>query len=48
MLFWTYIVIVLYLTALVIAELFTERNWKKQVAYAMILIPFVLRVLLIK
>ena len=48
MLFWTYIVIVLYLTALVLTELFTERNWRKQVAYAMILVPFVLRVLLIK
>ncbi len=48
MLFWTYILIAVYLTVLVLMELFSERNWKKQMAYAMILIPFVLRVLLIK
>jgi hypothetical protein len=48
MLFWVYICIAAYLTVIVVWEFFTERNWKKQVAYAMILIPFVLRVLLIK
>ena len=48
MLFWIYIVIAAYLGVTVLLEMFSERSWKKQVAYAMILIPFVLRVLLIK
>ncbi len=48
MLFWVYILIAAYLTIIVGVELFSEVNWKKQAAYAMILIPLVLRVLLIK
>lgn len=48
MLFWIYVLIVAYLAFIVGLEFFAEDNWKKQVAYAMILIPFVLRVLLIK
>lgn len=48
MLFWIYILIAAYLAVVVLLELFSEKGWKKQLAYAMILIPFVLRVFLIK
>ena len=48
MLFWIYILIAVYLTVIVGWEFFTERNWKKQVAYVMIMVTLVLRVLLIK
>ena len=48
MLFWTYVAIAAYLAVVVFFEMFSERSWKKQIAYAMILIPFILRVLQIK
>lgn len=48
MLFWVYIVVAAYLAVVVGIELFSERAWKKQIAYAMILVPLILRVLLIK
>ncbi len=48
MLFWIYIVITLFITVVIVTELFTEKDWKKQIALAMLLLPFVLRVLLIK
>ena len=48
MLFWIYLVIVIYLSVVVILEMFSEQSWKKQAAYAIILLPFILRVLLIK
>ena len=48
MLFWIYIAITLFIAVIVVTELFSEKDWKKQVALAMLLLPFVLRVLLIK
>lgn len=48
MLFWIYIVVAGYLAVVTGLELFSERAWKKQIAYAMILVPLILRVLLIK
>lgn len=48
MLFWIYILIAAFITITIIAELLSERNWKKQLALAMVLIPFILRILLIK
>ncbi len=48
MLFWIYIAITLFIAVIVVVELFSEKDWKKQVALAMLLLPFVLRVLLIK
>ena len=48
MLFWIYIIIVSIITWIILVELFTEKDWKKQVALAMLLIPFLLRIFLIK
>lgn len=48
MLFWIYIAIALFIAVIVGTELFTEKDWKRQIALAMLLLPFVLRVLLIK
>jgi len=48
MLFTIYILILLLLATIVVIELFKEMEWKKQIAYVMILIPFVLRILQIK
>jgi hypothetical protein len=48
MLHWTYIVIAGFVLVLVIRELFAERNWRNQVALALVLIPLLLRILHIK
>lgn len=48
MLFWIYILIVVLVTVITLVELFSERDWKKQIALAMLLIPFILRILQIK
>ncbi len=48
MLFWIYWLIVLFLSGIIIKELFTEKDWRKQIALVMVLIVFVLRILLIK
>ena len=48
MLFWIYILIAVLITWIVLAELFSEKDWKKQIALAMLLIPFILRILQIK
>ena len=48
MLHWTYIVIAAFVFILVIRELFSERNWRNQVALALVLIPLLLRILQIK
>jgi hypothetical protein len=48
MLFYIYICIVVLLLIYAVRELFTEKNWKLQVAYALLIIPLVLRTLLIK
>jgi hypothetical protein len=48
MLFWIYIIIITYFAVLLVTEMFAEKDWKKQIALMMVLIPFVLRILQIK
>ena len=48
MLHWIYIAIALVVLGLLLRELFTEKNWRNQLALALVLIPLVLRVLHIK
>jgi hypothetical protein len=48
MLHWTYIAIAAFVMILVLRELFSERDWKNQVALALVLIPLILRILHIK
>jgi hypothetical protein len=48
MLHWTYVVIAAFVVAVVVRELFAERNWRNQVALALVLIPLLLRILHIK
>jgi hypothetical protein len=48
MLHWTYIAIAVFVFVLVLRELFAERNWRNQIALALVLIPLVLRILHIK
>jgi hypothetical protein len=45
---WIYIAIVTVIALVILAELFRERSWKSQLAYALILLPLVLRILHIK
>ena len=48
MLHWTYVVIAAFIFVLVIRELFSERNWRNQIALALVLVPLLLRILHIK
>ncbi|MBU1101799.1 MAG: hypothetical protein KKA84_15485 [Bacteroidetes bacterium] len=48
MIFWLYIVILVLLSLVIVKEMFEERDWKKQIALVMVLIPFILRIFLIK
>jgi len=48
MLFWIYVMILVVLSVLLIKEMFTEKDWRKQIALVMVLIPFILRILQIK
>ncbi len=48
MLYWIYIVIISFLTFVLFTEFFKEKKWINQVALAMVLITFVLRILQIK
>jgi len=48
MLHWTYILIAAFVFVLVLRELFAERNWRTQIALALVLIPLILRILHIK
>jgi hypothetical protein len=48
MLHWTYIAIAAFVVFLVVRELFAERNWRNQIALALVLIPLLLRILHIK
>jgi uncharacterized membrane protein HdeD (DUF308 family) len=45
---WVYIGIVALLGGVITIELFQERRWDHQLAYALILVPLVLRILHIK
>jgi hypothetical protein len=46
--FWIYWCIVTLLCLGLVAELFSERSWREQVTAALVLVPVLLRVLLIK
>ena len=48
MLFTIYILILVLLSVIIIKELFEEKDWRKQIALIMVLIPFILRILQIK
>ncbi len=48
MLHWIYIAIMVLVLVIVVTELFKERQWRSQIAYAIILIPLILRILHIK
>ena len=48
LLHWMYIAIVAMLGGIIVGELFRERRWHHQLAYALILVPLVLRILHIK
>jgi hypothetical protein len=48
MLYWTYILIVGFLSVTLISEIWSEADWKRQAALAMVLLVFILRVLQIK
>ena len=48
MLFTIYILILVLLSVIIIKELFEEKDWRKQIALVMVLIPFILRILQIK
>lgn len=48
MLYIIYIAIALLILILIVRELFQERQWRNQIALALILIPLVLRVLQVK
>lgn len=48
MLYWIYIVIISFLAFVLLTEFFKEKKWINQVALAMVLITFVLRILQIK
>ncbi len=48
MLHWMYIALAVYCAGLLIAELFTEKRWREQIALALVLIPLFLRILQVK
>ncbi|NOX89746.1 MAG: hypothetical protein GXO77_12020 [Calditrichaeota bacterium] len=48
MLYWIYILILVYLTVIVLIEFFSAEGWIKKITYAMLLLPFILRILQIK
>lgn len=48
MLYFIYTIILIYITVVMFIEFFKERDWKKQVAVAIVLIIFVLRIFQIK
>lgn len=48
MLYWIYILIISFLAIVLFIEFFKEEKWINQVALAMVLITFVLRILQIK
>ncbi len=48
MLFTVYLVIVALLTVILFKEIFTEKDWRKQIAIAMVMLVFILRIFQIK
>lgn len=46
--FWIYWFILVMLSGLIIRIIILEQDWKKKIAAAMILLPFILRILLVK
>jgi hypothetical protein len=45
---WIYRLIVLVVLALVAMELYSERDWRKQIVAVMVLVPLTLRLLMLK
>jgi hypothetical protein len=48
MIYYIYTAILAYLTFVIIVEFLNEKKWKNQVAMAMVLLVFILRILQIK
>lgn len=48
MLYWIYILITILIAVLLVVELFRQKDWRIQLAYAMVVLPLVLRILGIK
>lgn len=48
MLFYLYLCIVILMAVLVLRLLFSEKDWRTQVSFALLLIPLLLRMFLIK
>ncbi len=48
MLHWIYIALMFLIMMVMIIEMFTEKNWRRQLAFAIAVIPFILAVLHIK
>ena len=48
MLFYIYIILAIVMAMLIIKELFAEKEWKNKISLALLLIPFLLRIFLIK
>lgn len=48
MLYWIYTIILAFLTGLLFMDFFREEKWQKQIALAMVLMIFVLRILQVK
>jgi hypothetical protein len=48
MLHWIYIGLMSLITIVIIVEIFAEKNWRRQLAFAIAVIPFILAILHIK
>jgi hypothetical protein len=48
MMYWIYTLILIYITVIIAIEFFKESKWKNQIAMAMVLLVFILRILQIK
>ncbi|MCB9357963.1 MAG: hypothetical protein H6508_07170 [Calditrichaeota bacterium] len=48
MLFWTYWLLAALIGALAVRELYAEGDWRRKLSAAIVLIPILLRVLLLK
>ncbi len=48
MLFWTYWLIAVFVLALTVRELYKSADWRLQLSAAVVLVPLILRVFLLK
>jgi uncharacterized membrane protein len=46
--FFVYIGITVLIAVIVLTEMFREKNWKTQMALALVLIPLILRIAMVK